>query len=42
MEMRAMGDKQMNDENDMARLGKVPVLKVCGHRVIPTLDSICI
>ena len=37
-----MGDKQMNDENDMARLGKVPVLKVCSSRAISTLDSIFI
>jgi len=29
MEMEAMGIKHNNDENDMARLGKVPVLKVC-------------
>lgn len=35
-----MGGKQMNDENDMARLGKVPVLKVCSSRAISTLNPI--
>ena len=42
MELRNMGVKQMNDENDMARLGKVQVLKVCGSRSISNLDIISI
>ena len=40
MEMRGMDGKQMNDEHDMARLGKVQVLKVCDSRIISAVDSI--
>ena len=38
MELRDMGGTQMNDENDMARLGKVQVLKVCGSRSFSNPD----
>ena len=40
MELRNMGGMKMNDENDMARLGKVLVLKVCSSNAVSTLDSI--
>ena len=37
-----MGGRQVNDEVDMARLGKVPVLKVRGSRSISTLETISV